>query len=737
MILASALAALTLSGCGGGGGSTDAAVTVLPSATTTSVVAAEPSVASVGVALQDMADPLVVAALAVAAGDSPSATLDAQLDLTALTTDETAANLEGIKQTEATKSTADSSIQSISTAQATLAATVVSSPSGSAGLLLGTSAVPKENWPGAVSKYNTVVAWRSWIASRKAINDVWTGKTRERPDLIGGYMHDYINPTTGIPLAWTPETPEPANGGAAQQIKLKQAWVFYLRDYNLRRLGDAARIFKVTGETKYRDWAAAQLDFYATNYLLWPLRTNLGKARMFQNGLDEATASFTLLDAARLLQGSVDAARAEKWRTGLFMPMADNLKAIASPLSNISLWHGAAVAAIGMRFNNAALTDWGLNSSYGVRSTLAAGMTADNLWNEGSFSYNSYVIAALHSLITASAMEGKAAQVLPERDAVKRLLLGPLDYRFDDGTLPTPGDATALTAIDPGVHISVYRSTPTYWGLLKANSYQSWDTLVDPPSATPSAPTVPLAITANFPSNRMAVLRSGSWQAFVHYGQVTINHAQQEAPSYELYTGTTRISTDSGTVSYGSPYHSDYFTKAPANNMALVDGQGQTNWAPGTVEQFDAANNRITVSQSAYLPNASVSRSVQAKNTGFTESTTLRTTDSTAHRLGVVFHTGCTVTPLSGLVVTNPSTKPPANAATAYWTGMTPYLASATWKVQLMCGATRFSYTVAGPAGQTVFIGKGPTTPLPATRAVLYYETTARQAQFEATIAGL
>lgn len=610
----------------------------------------------------------------------------------------------------------------------TLAATLVMDP----------SRLPREDWTLATSRYQTVPAWTSWVQGRAGMVDAWNSKVRERADLVGGYMHDYIDPVTGLPLTWTPDSPEPPDGTTDREIRFKRAWVFHLRDYNIRRLIDAARVWKTTGNTRYADWAAAQLDFYAANYALWPLRTVNGRGRMYQNGLDEATSSFTLLEAARLLTPYAGSTRAQAWRTGLFAPMAENLKTISSPLTNIGLWHGAAVTSIGLRLGDGALVDWGLNSTQGLRATLAACISADYLWNEGSFSYNAWVISALNLLFTRAALEGQAALVPDVRQAMTRLLFAPLDYRFDDGMLPTPSDASPQKAIDPNQHLELYRSVPTYWGVLKASTYQSWDTLVDPPPAVPVAPVLAATVTANFPANRMAVLRTGAWNAFVHYGQAAPNHAQQEALSYELYAGTTRISSDPGNVSYGSPYASGYFSKAPANNMPLVEGLGQASWAPGTVDAFDAVSARLAATQPAFLPYARASRSFAMTGTGLSESTQLSVSDGVARRLGVVFHTPCTLSPLSGLTLADASTvKPPATSATAYWSGMQPYRAGTSWSVRLSCGGLSFSYTVNGPSTQTVFIGSGPTTPLPATRPVLYYETRGTQVRFDAVISAM
>lgn len=601
------------------------------------------------------------------------------------------------------------------------------------GLVLG-QPTAGEDWNRAAALVSQLASWRSFVASRRTTVDSWRAQPRERADMVAGYMHDYIDPASGVPLSWTLASPEPAATGSDAQVRLHQAWVFYVRGYNVRMLGEAVRIFRASGDTAYRDWAAEQLDFYAQNYSRWPLRTVNGRGRMFRTGLDEATASFTLVDAARLLAPFVPAARAEAWKRDLFLPMAENLKTTGSPLTNIGLWQAAAVTRIGLRYGDESLVQWGLNSATGTRATLARSLTADNLWDEGSFTYNAYVIDALYSLSLAAALEGRAALVAPEREAMGRLVMAPLDYRFDNGSLPTPGDATtALAAVDARHQASLYRVLPTWWGVQRTGNAASWDTLVDPPPALPASPSLPVVQTRQFPSVRMAVLRAGAWQTFVHFGQAVANHAQEEALSYELHEGTQPVSTDPGTVSYGSPFHTEYFSRGASHNVPLIDGLGQQAWAPGTVDLWDASGSTIQVSHAQYRSGVAATRRLEQRSSGLVETTQLRANDLRARRLGVAFHTGCTVAAASGLA---PATgaQPPRSNATAYWTGLAAWRASGPWAVQLSCGDRLYRYEVAGPAGQTVFIGSAPTTPLPGSRSVMYYETTAAQAEFRATV---
>lgn len=603
----------------------------------------------------------------------------------------------------------------------------------SAGIILDAARAPLENWTEARNRYLADREWTAWVDGRKRYIDSWIALRRERADLVAGYMHDYVDPITGAALKWSPETPEPLDVTTEQQVRHKQAWVFFVRSTNIGRTTEAARIYRATGDLRFADWAAQQLDFYAANYARWPLRTFNGRARMFGQGLDEASSVFSLLEAARLLAPYVAPARAEQWRTHLFAPMSDNFKALPWPMTAIGLWHGAATAAVAAHLGDKPLFDWAMNNPQGAHSILRAVLSSDFIWAEGSFTYNARVVSALRELVMTASLEGQGDAVADARTTLRRLLLAPLDYRFDDGSLPTPSDSSPMAAIDPSVFASVYRLLPTYWGLAQANSQRSWDALVDPPAQTPAAPPTLAVTTRNFTGVRMAVLRAGDWQAYVHYGQAMSNHAQQEALTYELHHGMRRISTDPGTTYYSSPYHGQYFTKGAAHNVPLIDGEGQATWSPGTVSSFVPEESRLTVAHSSYRPGVSVNRGFRATSQGFVERTSIEAGNAT-RRLGIAFHTDCTLAPVAGLTAAQLPIQPPATSATGYWQGMAAYRAGPNWSVSLTCGQHRYTYTVAGPSNQTVYIGEGPTLPLPAQRSVLYYETTGKYGNFESSI---
>lgn len=599
-----------------------------------------------------------------------------------------------------------------------------------------------EDWVAARLKVTASKEWAAWVAREQRRLDSWITAQLERDDLVGGYLHDYIDAVTGIRLVWTPQTPKPPagpDGGAAQ--RLERAWVAFMREYNIARMADAARMYKLTGQDFYAAWSASQMDLYADNYERWPLRTTSGRGRLFAHGLDEATNVFALVDVARLLDHYAGPQRVAKWRQDLFYPIAQNLKTITSPLTNIGLWQSAAIAAVALRYQDRPLLDYARTSPLGIESTLRHGVTRDNLWVEGSFSYNAYVLDVLDKLLVTAALEGQSTAFTQEAQLARRLLLAPLDYRFEDGSLPTPGDGTVGFQARPNwLYAKLYRSVPTWYGLRQATNVRSWDTLLDAPES-PVGDLMPLppVMTRHFSANRMAVLKAGPWQAFVRYGQTVANHAQADALAYELADGATKLSSNVGTASYAAKQHLDYFTQAASHNVPLIDGQGQADIpAAANVVRFAAAENSLQVSFPGYRPGVTVERAWRVADRGFVERTRIvMQPPAGAARLGLAFHTTCNVV-AGALQKSSSAIGPPPTKATKFWTDVQEYSVGKQWRVALLCTGNRgYDLVVNGPPEQRVIVASAPSTPLPAMRTVIYFDTKASTAEFELSVGRL
>lgn len=595
----------------------------------------------------------------------------------------------------------------------------------------------REDWATLVGKVKSDAGIANWVKAEQARVDAWIARNFERPDLIGGWINDYVD-ASGTPINWTPTDAEPPNGSTDAQKKFKGAWVARGRDYNIAQMQAAARIYRATGNAKYAEWAAKQLDFYAKQYTLWPVSTAEGRSTMYRQGLDEAVAVAPLVDTARLLDSYAGTARAATWKSQFFMPMASNLKYTSAPLSNIQLWHAGAIAIIAMRYKDSTLLGYAIDDPAGIRANMASGLTPDNLWIEGSFAYNTYVINCLSLLLVAADLEGYADRFLGEADAALRMVLTPMEYHFDNGSLPNPGDSTsAQVMINDLAHWYLFRTMPTYWGVAKATAWRTWESLLDPPkpNASATAPVIPTPATKNFDSLRWSILRAGNWQAFVRYGAMKPNHAPDEELNFELYDGSTPIAYDPGTTNYGSPLHQGYFVRGPAANAPLVDGDGQTKWAPGSLISFDAANSALTAEQPAFQVDASARRSYRLTSSGFVEQSTITIPSGKSRRIGMAFSSTCDMVPGTGVAAASGPPTLPAVTAFSYWTSTVTYTTTASWQLTLKCpGNKNYVMKVWGPAAQRLYIGKAPNTPMPATRNSLYYEVSGASAVFESSI---
>ncbi len=593
----------------------------------------------------------------------------------------------------------------------------------------------REDWPAARRLMVQDPGWREWINSRKATLDGWMSAFNDRSEWIAGHQHELIDPESQAPVEWSPRMPEPADGGE-QATKFKRAWISYARSYNSDQILEAAQMYRLTGEKRYAEWAARQLDFYARNYNIWPLQSRFGKARMMGQSLDEATVCVQLIEATRLIEQAVSSERLAAWRTDLFMPMTKIWRDFDQGFNNITLWLTVAKALIGYRFNDAKLIAEAIDGPKGIRVLLNQSVTADFLWYEGSLSYNDYVLMALKPLFVHASLMGYFDSLKREMLIAQNMLLAPLVFRFPDGKRPAPGDdrAARSPALNIGLHASLRRVLPTSAGLLESTRYKNWDSLIDPAEISPSLTVkLPSVVTANFEAERMAILKTANWQLFMHYGQLAANHAQQEALNYELYRNSTPVSLDQGTVAYFSQLHLKYFRLGVAHNVPLVNGAGQEGWAPGKVIDFNAEVPSIEVAQPDYWKNASATRRLELRDDLVSDKVTIKVNDSSKdqYRLGLLLNSECKVE-LDDTALGSPSPSgAPAGPGFEYWSDVFRLAAPARWSARLACKGAKIRLLVNASRPHVLFYGSAPATPIPARRQAIYLELTGREANFD------
>jgi hypothetical protein len=362
-------------------------------------------------------------------------------------------------------------------------------------------------------------------------------------------------------------------------------------------------------------------------------------------------------------------------------------------------------------------------------------VTSDYLWFEQSLLYNNYVASALLPFFRAAAREGRASELRDEMAVLENLMLAPTMLRFPTGELPTPADSTGGRGRAPNAAMlaSAYAIYPTALGLQIASKQRNWGTLLDPPRGGPSAPAIPEVTSRNLESSRMALLRSGQWQVFFHYGQISGSHAQAEALTYEAFYGNTDISHDAGTVGYGSPMHRDYYTKGLAHNVPLIDGEGQERWMPGELLRFDAEEGVVAARQSSFRRGVSAERLLRVEGTRLVDEARISAdTANRAARAGLALH-------LQGTFKLSPMFKPDPEFARGkppsfgYWKEPRSAEFTNSAVLTIHCGERELRVTISTPGAFKVTRASAPDMP-PKRRDAVYVETDRAQATFKTVI---
>jgi oligo-alginate lyase len=517
----------------------------------------------------------------------------------------------------------------------------------------------REDWDGARRRIAEDPGWADWFRQEKAEVDRWMAKHHDRVSWVAGWSNDFVSPKDGSKLTWTESIPgeeidhfsSPSDHNVPITDKLTAAWVRVWREKHVGVMERAARIYRLTGEKKYADWAASQLDFYARHYLEWPEQRQ--GARLFWQSLTEGVNLITYAHTVRLLGDYADHKRREIWREKFFVPEVKVLNENFPQILNITCWLRSAAAQVGLVFGDEVMWREAIEGPFGIRQQVAEGITSDYLWYEQSLGYNSYVVSALASLFETAGLYGRTDELSLEMSTVENLMLSTTYMRFPNGQLPTPSDTKGkLFAPDEELFAELYRVFPTAIGLEKARHEHNWNTLLDPPPDAPAGiPKLPAVTSRNFETSRMSVLKRGPWQIFFHYGQPPIkSHLQAEVLNYSAFYNDIDVSHDPGTVGYGSPLHRNYYIQGLCHNVPLINGEGQeqppkgrrpdpfVKTRAGELVEFSVDPPRVTAAHSTYRRDAKAHRTLAIEGDQLVDLVTIETTTDKPQKLGLALH---------------------------------------------------------------------------------------------------
>lgn len=571
-----------------------------------------------------------------------------------------------------------------------------------------------EDWGSARIRMSREPTVARWVAVRRQEVEEWFALERDDAEWIAGWGHDLTDSATGQPMLWTRDLPEPPQGSDAQN-KIHGAWVHYRRSDNIAATLDAARLWRLTGEPRYRDWAAAQLDCYAANYALWPERLRYrAYSRMMGQSLDEATNGTLLADVMRLLGDEVAPERRRQWCEGLFAPLLVNLERSNLGRNNIAVWQASAAAVLAIELDDEAALRRALQSDNGIRAMLRKGVQSDFTWFEPSLGYTNYTLRALSMLFVHAGLSGRGNLMERERLLAQNMIAALLEVRFSSGSLPALGDtSTRLRGIDPELLSLSQRTMPLRVGVLPL----SWHTLLDPAQA---APPPPESASRIWEAAQFAMLRTDGTELFTHWGQRHASHAQQDALSWEAHIGGLTVSQSAGIAHYGTPLFLKYLRTAAAHNMPVIEGIGPLNPGLGKLIAYDSNG---LMAQTDSFADAQVKRSFRIDGRSVKTRTIVRLRSRGNRRLGEIFNTECAVTPGARL---HPVATPPG-VGFDWWRGTLASMPSADWRATLMCDGELVTLRWHADRAGRVYVSRAPDATGSLNRTALYFEANASE----------
>lgn len=594
-------------------------------------------------------------------------------------------------------------------------AMLMASQAASAQTLAAPSRVATEDWSYARTAAQQS-PWKDWVAQERIRLDNWMAVPRDNPLWNAGWAHDFIDPKTGAFIPWTPSTNCLLYG--AVNTTMFSACLMTQRTYNITTTLSATRMGQLTGDNRYLDWAAAQLDIYRQIYLSHTDRT---RGALFIQLLDEATVTASLTDAVRLLRPYVGDARAAAWCSDMLKPTAGAMLGARKQLSNITAWYNVSAAMAAMECGEPALLQEALdNTAFGLTKLLTTGLSGDGFWYELSPQYQAYVTSALSRLLVSASLHGEVARLQPVWPQLQAMLRAPNALALGDGEGPITNDMNKAGGFpNTTLFLEARRVITSQLGSQAAGTAFDWPQLLDPPWSA-MADNMATVDTASkwVPGARTLVLRQKDWSGLIRGGQLATFHAHQDTLSIELKYGSTWLFRNSVTPGYGSDLQRNFYKLAAAVSTPLVNNNGTSNWFR-PLDSYTVAPAQVSAKQSQFASGVTAERNLTVDGAGALRDTvTFTTTDTTSRVFAQLYHSDCTLPDF------------PAPTTSTAIQKVSPYLLNwetlgkktKYWTLRLSCNGKTFVTTVSASRAFTPWRANGPALGPARRRTALLFE---------------
>ncbi|HEX6645462.1 MAG TPA: heparinase II/III family protein [Gemmatimonadales bacterium] len=439
-----------------------------------------------------------------------------------------------------------------------------------------------------------------------------------------------VCPRDGAALAFDPWSPRshrcPKCGTEQAGERHHRWWARFQHLWLAEQAAELAALAAVTDDAEAAQRAGAILEGYA-HYADLPNRDNvLGPSRLFFSTYLESIWATNYLAAAVLLRerGLLDDGTA-----AVVGGVADEAAAVIGEFnegfSNRQTWHNAALAAIGVWFEDEELAGRAIESETGLLAHLAHGFAADGCWHEGE----NYHLFALQGALTAIRWARSAGvEPLADPELARRVaaaLRAPILTALPDHTFPARKDSRFGVSLAQPMYLELWERGLGITGgtdeagdigawlrslyaapapaardfdswLYEAGGRKpdarsreslSWNALFEMAPELPDGGE-PGQRSVYFPSQGLAVLRRGNRYVSLECGEWSSGHGHPDRLNLTVHADAVHWLPDVGTGSYVSR-DLFWYRSTLAHNAPRLDGTSQEE-GDATCAAFEAGD---------------------------------------------------------------------------------------------------------------------------------------------------
>lgn len=379
---------------------------------------------------------------------------------------------------------------------------------------------------------------------------------------------------------------------------------------NLQNMVTAAWAYAITEQPTYAEFARRVLLGYAERYTTYPYhaadlsddpqRSRSG-GHLFEQTLNEAAAFANAVGPAYDLihdWSGLSQADHQTVRTGLLVPMLENIARHAAGKSNWQTWHNAAFIWGGGLLRDEAWIRRAISDpENGFVFQLQTSVMEEGMWYENSWGYHFYTLSAMIEIAEAAR---RLNIELWSHPALKKMFTVALEYTMPDGRFPRFGDDTGTSIVGATWYLEhayrAYRDPAMLPYLSQEPSRQS--ILFGRKPGPPPEP--PQLSSRLFPGAGHAILRTqgeANLAAAITFGPYGGFHGHLDKLSFVLFGYGRELGYDPGRArsqAYRLPIHRDWYKATLSHNTVLVDGRSQQP-AAGTLVSFAATEHFAAV----------------------------------------------------------------------------------------------------------------------------------------------